>query len=127
MALLIRFLILLLFILLVYKIVKYIINPKRKLELAHEQQRIYLLDDPKNTQKNLLLTYKGVMFEGKKFLGTTEKAFEVITILIWPHKAHKLQGVEREDFYFIEKELLVHYPDAEIEWKSPVKEFLNNI
>ena len=73
--------------------IKFILNPKRKLELAHEQKRYYYLDDPNNVRKNFLLTYKGVLFEGEKYLGTTEDSFDVISIFIWPHTCISLERI----------------------------------
>ncbi|WP_070121831.1 sigma-w pathway protein ysdB [Bacillus marinisedimentorum] len=111
-------------ILLIYSAFKYVLNPMRKLELAYEQKKFFLLDDQNNVRKNLLLTYKGVLFEGEKYLGTTEKAFEVVDVSMRVKQPDRLVGMDREDFYFIEKEILIRYPNAKIEWKSPVKEFL---
>ncbi|AST92807.1 sigma-w pathway protein ysdB [Sutcliffiella cohnii] len=121
---LIRILLLALFVFLIYAIIKYVFNPKRKLELAHEQKNFYMLDKKENIRKNFLLTYKGVLFEGEKYLGTTDKAFEVISIFIFPKNTSKLQGLEKRDFEFIEKEVRRAYPNAIIDWKSPIKEFL---
>ena len=100
MILLLRFIILLLFIFLIYRSVKYLFHPKRKLELAHEQKRYYLWDENENVRKNFLLTYKGVLFEGEKYLGTTQSAFEVVSIFIWPKKTSALKGLVLEDFQF---------------------------
>lgn len=119
-----RLVIIALIIFLIYAGIKYLLNPKRKLELAHEQKRYYLLDYKENVRKNFLLTYKGAMFEGEKYLGTTENAFEVVSILIWPHRVESLYGMVREDFEFIEKKISDIYPAAKIEWKSPIKEFM---
>jgi cbb3-type cytochrome oxidase subunit 3 len=121
---LIRLALLALIIFIIYSIFKYLLNPKRKLELAHEQKNFYLLDQKNNVRKNFLLTYKGVMFEGEKYLGTTEKSFEVISIFIWPKNPEKLKGLRKQDFSFIQKEVRKQYPDAIIDWKSPIKEFL---
>ncbi|RSD27874.1 sigma-w pathway protein ysdB [Mesobacillus subterraneus] len=126
MILLLRILILLLFIFLIYSAVKYLFHPKRKLELAHEQKRFYFLDDPENVRKNFLLTYKGVLFEGEKYLGTTQSAFEVVSIFIWPKKTSALKGLVLEDFQFIERKIRENYPVAKIDWKSPIKEFMAN-
>jgi hypothetical protein len=112
-------------IFLLYKSVKYVISPKRKLELAHEQKRFYFHDDPENVRKNFLLTYKGVLFEGEKYLGTTEYAFEVVSIFIWPKSTAALKGLSYEDFIYIEDQIHEAYPGASISWKSPVKEFMN--
>ena len=121
---LMRLLIFIMIIFLLYITIKYLLNPKRKLELAHEQKKFYFHDDSNNVRKNFLITYKGVMFEGEKQLGTTEQAFDVVSILIWPKNPNQLKGIERNDLYFIEKEVLIHYPHAKIKWKSPIKDFL---
>ncbi|MBE3571017.1 MAG: sigma-w pathway protein ysdB [Bacillales bacterium] len=123
---LLRFIFFALIIFATYSMIKYLLNPKRKLELAHEQKRFYFLDDPNNVRKNFLLTYKGVLFEGEKYLGTTENAFDVVSIFIWPRSTVALKGLVREDFLFIEKKIREHYSSAKIDWKSPVKEFLEN-
>lgn len=109
---------------LIYVAIKYILNPKRKLELAHEQKRYFLLDNPKDVRKNFLLTYKGVIFEGEKYLGTTSNAFEVVSVDIWPHSIPALNGMVREDFQFIESKVLEAYPNAKIYWKEPIGEFM---
>lgn len=121
---LLRMLLIALILFLIYSAFKFVLNPKRKLELAHEQKQFFLLDDMKNVRKNFLLTYKGVLFEGEKYLGTTENTFEVVSIFIWPHKTSALNGLSKDDFRSIEAELAVFYPHAKIDWKSPIHEFL---
>lgn len=120
----IRFLLFALIIFLIYTVIKYLLNPKRKLELAHEQKRFYFLDYKNNVRKNFFVTYKGVLFEGEKYLGTTENAFEVVDVFIWPHHVSSLNGLVREDFLFIEKKVQEMYPNADIDWKSPIHEFM---
>lgn len=120
-----RLLLLAAIIFIFYRLIKYLVNPKRKLELAQEQRNFYLLDDIENVRKNFLLTYKGVLFEGEKYLGTTEYAFEVVSILIWPKNNASLKGLAYEDFLFIEDQIHEVYPGATISWKSPVKEFMD--
>jgi cbb3-type cytochrome oxidase subunit 3 len=122
----IRMLLFALIIFLIYRLVKFILSPKRKLELAHEQKRFYFLDDPQNVRKNFLLTYKGVLFEGEKYLGTTPDSFDVVSIFIWPQRTSTLKGLVKEDFHFIIDMIKVDYPNATINWKSPVKEFLQS-
>lgn len=119
-----RFALFALIIFLIYSVIKYILSPKRKLELAHEQKKFYFLDNQENVRKNFHLTYKGVLFEGEKYLGTTEHAFEVVSVFIWPRSTPSLKGMVRDDFLFIERKIHEHYPNAEIDWKSPVKEFM---
>lgn len=119
-----RILLLALIIFLVYYLIKYIFNPKRKLELAHEQKRYYFFDDYDNVRKNFLLTYKGVLFEGEKYLGTTSNSFEVVSIFIFPRDLAALKGLTKEDFLLIEESVRGHYPNAKIDWKSPIKDLL---
>lgn len=97
---------------------------ERKLESAHEQKRFFFYDIPDNIRKNFLVTYKGVMFEGEKYLGTTDKSFEVVSIFVFPHNNDLLHGLGYEDFVFIENEIQLRYPNAVIDWKSPIKELL---
>ncbi|KGP71374.1 hypothetical protein [Pontibacillus yanchengensis] len=111
-------------IVLIYTAYKYLMNPKRKLELAQEKKQFYFYDDPDNVKKNFLITYKGVIFEGEKYLGTTENSFEVVSISVWTKYPNYLKGFEREDLYFIEEEILIHYPYAKIEWKNPIDQLL---
>ncbi|MBM7714771.1 sigma-w pathway protein ysdB [Siminovitchia sp. FSL H7-0308] len=124
MILLFRIAILALIIYLFYTAIKFIIDPKRKLESAHEQKRFFFYDIPDNIRKNFLITYKGVMFEGEKYLGTTDKSFEVVSIFVFPHNNDLLHGLGYEDFVFIENEIKLRYPNAVIDWKSPIKELL---
>ena len=121
---LLRVLLFTLMIFLIYSAIKYILSPKRKLELAHEQKRFFFLDDQENVRKNFLLTYKGALFEGEKYLGTTKDAFKVVSIFIWPHSNASLQGLDRGDFQMIADKVRERYPEAKIDWKSPIKEFL---
>jgi cbb3-type cytochrome oxidase subunit 3 len=123
---LLRLLILIAVIVLLYACFKYLLNPKRKLELAQEQEKFYFFDQKGNVHKNFLLTYKGALFEGEKYLGTTEQSFEVVTVNVSVKDAFKLQGFSKDDFYFIEQEILIMYPHATVNWKSPIKELVKN-
>ncbi|HWO98282.1 MAG TPA: sigma-w pathway protein ysdB [Bacillus sp. (in: firmicutes)] len=121
---LLRLLIIAAFFYLIFKVVHYFTNPMRKLEHAHEKKEFYLLDEKGNVRKNFLLTYKGVLFEGEKYLGTTPDSFEVVSIIISIRDTEKLEGLSRIDFSRIEQEVQFLYPYAKLEWKSPIKEFL---
>jgi hypothetical protein len=121
---LIRLLILALIIYLFYRSLKYIIDPKRKLELAQEQKRFYFLDDQENVRKNFYVTYKGVLFEGEKYLGTTEDSFEVVSIFVWVNNVSSLKGMGCEDFHYVQNEIKERYPKAKIDWKSPINELM---
>lgn len=111
----------------IYSVIKYFIDPRRKLEAAHRQGEFYLLDEPDNVRKNLLFTYRNVMFEGEKFLGTTEESFEVTSIMIWTENTDRLKGLSKKDFKFIEKEIMIRYPKAKIEWKRPISDLLKQM
>lgn len=65
MILMLRLMIFALIIYLIYKTVKFIMDPKRKLESSHEQKKYFFYDVPDNIRKNFLVTHKGVLFEGK--------------------------------------------------------------
>ena len=121
-----RLFLIFLIVFLLYRAIKYVISPKRKLELAHEHKQFFIYDDSTNVRKNFLITYKGVMFEGEKYLGTTEFSFEVVSIFIWPKDTAALKGLSFEDFIFIEDHIHEIYPGAKISWKSPIKEFLDS-
>ena len=121
----IRFLLLILLLVLIYQFIKFIGSPKRKLELARKQKRYFLYDDQDNVRKNFLLTYKGVMFEGEKYLGSTKDSFDVVSISIWPQQETSVKNLVHEDFHYIEQKINEQYQSARIDWKSPVKEFLH--
>lgn len=126
MVILVRFLLILLIVFLIYSFVRYLLHPKRKLELAHEQKKFFFLDDVNNVRKNFLLTYQGVLFEGEKYLGTTAESFDVVSIFVFPKDVGSLKGLTKNDFKTIEQHIQKHYPKADIDWKSPIKEFLQN-
>ncbi|MRX71787.1 sigma-w pathway protein ysdB [Bacillus lacus] len=126
MVILLRVLLFAAIIFAIYTAVKYLFHPIRKLELAYERKEFYFMDDRENVRRNFHLTYKGVLFEGEKYLGTTADSFEVVSIFIWTHSEASLNGLNKEDFFFLESKVLEHYPHAVIDWKSPIKEFLKN-
>lgn len=124
MALLIRLIIIALITFIFYKVIKYLLNPKRKLDEAYEKGQYYFYDDVKNVRKNFFISYKGALFEGEKYLGTTENAFEVVSIFISVHDSMKLQGLSKGDFLYLEKEILMNYPKAQINWKNPIERLM---
>jgi len=119
-----RLLILVLIIYVFYKILRYLFDPKRKLDEAYEKDQYYYYDEVKNVRKNFFITYKGVLFEGEKYLGTTDQAFEVVSIFIWTKDPSKLQGFTTEDLRFLQNEINMNYPDAKINWKSPIEQLM---
>ncbi|MDT8859443.1 sigma-w pathway protein ysdB [Alkalihalobacillus sp. MEB130] len=126
MVILFRLLLLVALVVLAYSAFKYLFHPRRKLEQAHDRKQFFFYDDDKDVRKNFLITYKGVMFEGEKYLGTTEQSFEIVSIYVWAKQTDQLTGLSKEDFQFIEDDIKLRYPDAKIEWKSPIKELLRN-
>jgi len=126
MALLIRFLIIALIIYIFYRGIRYLTDPKRKLDDAYEEERYYFYDDVKNIRKNFFITYKGAMFEGEKYLGTTENSFDVVTIFVWVKNEAKLQGFTTDDFLFLQSEILSNYPEAQISWKNPIEKLMKS-
>nr|WP_179134126.1 sigma-w pathway protein ysdB [Halobacillus massiliensis] len=120
MIVLLRILLIAATVLIIYTVIQFMMNPRRKLDKAHDQREYYLLDDTENIKQNFLLTYKGIMFEGEKYLGTTEESFEVLTIYVSARQPERLKGLERNDLYFMEEKILQRYPFAKIEWKNPI-------
>jgi hypothetical protein len=80
----------------------------------------------KNARKNFFISYKGALFEGEKYLGTTDHGFKVVSIFVWVKDTMNLQGLNRDDFLFLEKEILMNYHDAEINWKNPIEQLMKN-
>ena len=123
---LLRLLILILIIYVFYKILRYLFDPKRKLDEAYEKEQYYYYDEVKNVRKNFFITYKGALFEGEKYLGTTDQAFEVVSIFIWTKDPAKLQGLTKDDLRFLQNEIKMNYPDAKINWKSPIEQLMQD-
>jgi hypothetical protein len=121
MGLLIRFVIIAFIVYLFYRGIRYLLDPKRKLDEAYEQEQYYFYDDVKNVRKNFFITYKGALFEGEKYLGTTEDSFDVVSIFVWVKDETKLQGLTKDDFLFLASEINSNYPKAEISWKNPIE------
>lgn len=126
MALLLRILIIAIIIYIFYKGVRYVTDPKRKLDEAYEKGQYYFYDDAKNIRKNFFISYKGALFEGEKYLGATEDAFEVISIFVFVHDAMQLQGLTKSDFLYLEKEIHMNYPNAKINWKNPIEQLMKD-
>ena len=122
---LLRLVLLFCIIYLVYMGVKYLFTSTRKLETARKHKR-FLLVDHEDVRKNFMVTYKGAVFIGEKYMGSVNNTFDVVSISIWPENTVTLKGLVKDDFYYIDKKILEHYRNAEIHWKSPIMEFLRN-
>jgi len=123
-VILFRILILIALIILFYTILQYLKNPQRRLEIAKSSKEFYFVDEANNSKKNLQFVYKGCLFEGEKYLGTTEESFEVVNIQVTARHPMDLKGLTREDLYFLEKQILIRYPFAKVEWKHPINQLL---
>ena len=108
----------------IYKMGKYYFSIPRKLQAARNQGRFLLLDAHNNPRKNFLLTFKGAVFEGEKYLGLTDDSFAVISITIWLKDIPQPRQLSRKDFFYIQNELLNSYPKAAIEWSGTAKDIL---
>ncbi|MBG9783952.1 sigma-w pathway protein ysdB [Shouchella lehensis] len=124
-VILFRILIILTIIVIAYSLVKYIVKPERKLTKAQEKREFYFLDEEENVRKNFFITYKGLLFEGEKYLEATADSFD-ITRIHMNLDQHSLKGFRYEDFHFLEEEIRIRYPKATIEWSKPVKEFMKS-
>ncbi len=122
--LLIRLAVIALIIYVFYKAIRYITDPKRKLDEAYEKGQYYFYDDVKNVRKNFFISYKGALFEGEKYLGTTETAFEVVDIHITVQRPIELRGITKTDLAFLEEEVMNVYPHATIHWKHPINQLI---
>ena len=126
MQMIIRLLIIVAIIYILMKIVRYLLDPKRKLDEAIEKGAYYFYDDTKDVRKNFFISYNGAIFEGEKYLGTTDDGFEVISIFVHVIDTMKLQGFTKEDFNFLEKEIRLNYPNAKIDWANPIANLMKD-
>lgn len=103
---------------------QYMRSPQRKLTKAKQMQTFYFLDEPEDNKKNLQFTYKGCLFEGEKYLGTTKTAFEVVDIHITVGRPIELRGINKTDLDFLGEEIVRAYPHATITWKHPINQLI---
>lgn len=119
-----RVLIILALFFIFFATVQYIRSPQRKIQKAKEMYSFYFLDEPEDNKKNLQFTYKGCLFEGEKYLGTTETAFEVVNIDVTVRRPIELRGITKTDLAFLEEEILSKYPYATVNWKHPINQLI---
>ncbi|AMQ05832.1 sigma-w pathway protein ysdB [Sporosarcina psychrophila] len=124
MGLLIRLIIIGFIIYLVYRGIRYLTDPKRKLDDAYAEDKYYFYDEVNNVRKNFFLSYKGAMFEGEKYLDTTDDSIDVISIFVWVKDETKLQDFTKADFDFLSSTILSNYPKAAISWKNPIERLM---
>ncbi len=65
------------------------------------------------------LSYKGAMFEGEKYLGTTDDSIDVVSIFVWVKDETKLQGFTKDDFHFLASEILIQLPKSYYQLEKP--------
>jgi len=109
-------------VILLYTAHQYYHNPRRKLRNAKKNNKFFFLDEHDNSKKNLEFVYKGCLFEGEKYLGTTADSFNVVNIHIFVHDPSELLGITKDELTFLEREIHKHYPHATINWKHPINQ-----
>ncbi|MBO0602672.1 sigma-w pathway protein ysdB [Sporosarcina sp. E16_3] len=124
MGLLIRFIIIAFIVYLFYRGIRYLTDPKRKLDGAYAEDQYYFYDEVNNVRKNFFLSYKGAMFEGEKYLDSTDDSIDVISIFVWVKDETKLQDFTKADFDFLLSKILTNYPKATISWKNPIERLM---
>ncbi|WP_347862610.1 sigma-w pathway protein ysdB [Salimicrobium sp. PL1-032A] len=92
MVILFRILLLAAILFLVYTMIQIAKDPRRQFNTAVENRSFFFQDNKDNPKQNFFLTYKGAVFEGEKYVGTTEDSFEVISIIISAKEPEKLKG-----------------------------------
>lgn len=107
-------------VILLYTAHQYYHNPLRKLQNAKKNNKFFFLDEDNNSKKNLQFVYQGCLFEGEKYLGTTDNSFNVVNIHIFVRDPSELLGITKKDLIFLEDEILKHYPQATLNWKHPI-------
>ena len=108
----------------VFKVVQFFGDPKRRLKSAQAKKDFYFLDEQKNTRKNFKLTFKGVLFEGEKHIPSKDHPLFIHTIFVWTDASEeKLRTFTNEDFSELENKIKAHYPDCKIDWDSSIKKW----
>src|SRR5213080_161818 len=95
---LLRLILLIFIIFFFYMVGRSLFTTDRKLESARNQKR-FLLIDHEDVRRNFKLTYKGAVFSGEKYIGTTDDTFDVVSISLWSQNSSTLKGFVKEDFY----------------------------
>ncbi|MEE1132090.1 MAG: sigma-w pathway protein ysdB [Caryophanon sp.] len=123
-VLMIRFLLLLIVAYVMYATLRYLFNNERKLEAAKQKGAFFFEDDAKNVRKNFLLTYKGALFEGEKYMDDVNGTFTVASIFMHATDEFQLDGFTKDDFLWIEQQVHTHYPRATIHWKRTIEQII---
>lgn len=121
MGFLIRLIVIAIIIWIAYRLAKYMLDPRRKIESAMASGSFFFDDDQADARKNFHIVYRGVLFTGEKYMGANGDASEVVSIFVWTEDSAKLSALAKEDFQFLEAEIHKNYPDAQINWKNPIE------
>jgi hypothetical protein len=124
MGFLIRLIVIAIIIWIAYRLAKYMLDPRRKIESAVASGSFYFDDDRTDARKNFHIAYQGVLFTGEKYKGSNGDASEVASIFVWTEDSAKVRALAKEDFQFLEDEIHKNYPDAQINWKNPIEEVI---
>ena len=125
MALFFRIVVFFVIIYVCYKFVRFLFDPKRKIDEAYKHGHFYFYDDTKNVRKNFFITYKGVMFEGEKYLNTSKNASDSLSIFVSVHNLDELHGLTKDDVLFLQEQIIASYPEANISWVKSVEKLLS--
>ena len=124
MSIIVRIIIVVILAALTYIIMKRISDPKRKLDKAYKTGQFYFYDDPKNPRQNFFVAFKGVIFEGEKYVQVAEEGEKKFTIFIKPTKAEQLLHYTKKDFLFVQHQVQARYPKAHLSWISSIEKQL---
>ena len=125
MALFFRIVVFFVIIYVCYKFVRFLFDPKRKIDEAYKHGQFYFYDDTKNVRKNFFITYKGVLFEGEKYLNTSKNASDSLSIFVSVHNLDELHGLTKDDVLFLQEQIIASYPEANISWVKSVEKLLS--
>ena len=122
MALILKMAIMITIIFFLYSGIKRFLSPRHKLYSFQKHQQFYLLDERHNAHKNFTLTYRGLLFEGEKYLQDKNDPESVSSILISTSSSAEADYLTRDDLLYIEEQVKLHYPEAEIEWEESLQD-----
>ena len=104
-----------------YKGIKQFLSPQCKLYSSQKHNQFFLLDERHNARKNFTLTYKGLLFEGEKYLRNGNDPESVCSILISAASPTDAACVTKDELLYIQEQINLHYPEAEVDWEEPLQ------
>lgn len=124
MGFVIRLIVIALILYVAYRLARYMMDPKRKIESAVTTGTFYFEDDTRNARKNFYIAYQGILFTGEKYMEAGKNAGLVESIFVWMEDPEKLHALTKEDFRYLEAVIRKNYPEAQINWKNPIEQVL---